>query len=47
VEADRLVVRGDVTFGPRVIVRGAVEIEAEEPRRIEETVLSGDPVPRP
>ena len=41
VEADRLVVRGDVTFGPGVIVRGAVEVEAEEPRRIEQTVLTG------
>jgi UTP--glucose-1-phosphate uridylyltransferase len=47
VEADRLVVRGDVTFGAGVIVRGAVEVEAEEPRRIEETVLSGEPAPRP
>jgi UTP--glucose-1-phosphate uridylyltransferase len=46
VEADRLVVRGDVTFGPGVIVRGAVEVEAAEPARIEETVLSGEPVPR-
>ena len=41
VEAERFVVRGDVTFGPGVVVRGAVEVEAEEPERIERTVLSG------
>ncbi|HEY2160730.1 MAG TPA: UTP--glucose-1-phosphate uridylyltransferase [Solirubrobacteraceae bacterium] len=42
-EADRLVVHGDVTFGPDVIVRGAVEVDAGdgERRRIERTVLAG------
>jgi UTP--glucose-1-phosphate uridylyltransferase len=30
-EADRLVVDGDVTFGADVVVRGAVQLEAEEP----------------
>ncbi|HEY5318190.1 MAG TPA: UTP--glucose-1-phosphate uridylyltransferase [Solirubrobacteraceae bacterium] len=40
-EAERLVVSGDVTFGPGVVVRGAVEVEAQEPRRIEQTVLDG------
>lgn len=34
-EAERLVVHGDVTFGDRVVVRGAVELSAEEPMRIE------------
>ena len=41
-DAERLVVQGDVTFGAGVVVRGAVEIEADEPRRIEDgAVLSG------
>jgi UTP--glucose-1-phosphate uridylyltransferase len=41
-EAERLAVTGDVTFGANVIVRGNVELDAEEPRRIEPgTVLSG------
>jgi UTP--glucose-1-phosphate uridylyltransferase len=40
-EAERLVVRGDVTFGAGVIVRGAVELVAEEPMRLDDgTVLS-------
>jgi UTP--glucose-1-phosphate uridylyltransferase len=34
VGAERLVVHGDVTFGAGVVVRGAVEIEAPEPRVI-------------
>jgi len=34
-EAQRLVVHGDVTFGPGVVVRGAVELTAQEPRRID------------
>ncbi|MEA2213144.1 MAG: UTP--glucose-phosphate uridylyltransferase [Solirubrobacteraceae bacterium] len=39
-EADRLVVHGDVTFGAGVVVRGAVELEAESPRELAaETVL--------
>jgi UTP--glucose-1-phosphate uridylyltransferase len=40
-EAQRLVVHGDVTFGARVVVRGAVELTREEPDRIEDgAVLS-------
>jgi UTP--glucose-1-phosphate uridylyltransferase len=40
-EAERLVVHGDVTFAAGVIVRGSVELEAEEPLRLEPgTVLS-------
>jgi UTP--glucose-1-phosphate uridylyltransferase len=34
-EANRLIVRGDVTFGAGVVVRGAVELEAPEPMRID------------
>jgi UTP--glucose-1-phosphate uridylyltransferase len=34
-EAERLVVHGDVTFGADVRVRGAVELDAEEPTTIE------------
>jgi UTP--glucose-1-phosphate uridylyltransferase len=34
-EAERLVVHGDVTFGAGVVVRGAVEVNAEAPMRIE------------
>jgi len=41
-EAERLVVRGDVTFGERVVVRGSVELEVSEPTRIDDgTVLGG------
>jgi len=41
-EAQRLVVRGDVTFEPNVVIRGSVELAADEPRRIAAgTVLSG------
>ena len=41
-EAERLVVRGDVTFGAGVVVRGAVELDAEEPLAIEDgSVLGG------
>ena len=41
-DAERLVVRGDVTFEGGVVVHGAVEIDAEEPRTIERgTVLEG------
>jgi UTP--glucose-1-phosphate uridylyltransferase len=42
-EAERLVVRGDVTFGPGVVVRGAVEVKAERRARIARTVI---PPPR-
>jgi UTP--glucose-1-phosphate uridylyltransferase len=41
-EAERLVVHGDVTFGAGIIARGDVELETEEPVRIEDgTLLSG------
>ena len=41
-EAERLVVGGDVTFGADVVVRGDVELEVDEPTRIEDgTVLGG------
>ncbi|HWD63527.1 MAG TPA: UTP--glucose-1-phosphate uridylyltransferase, partial [Solirubrobacteraceae bacterium] len=41
-EAQRLVVHGDVTFGRGVIVRGSVELNVEGPERLaDETVLSG------
>jgi UTP--glucose-1-phosphate uridylyltransferase len=41
-EAERLVVRGDITFGADVTVRGSVELNAEEPQRIaDSSVLSG------
>ena len=40
-EAERLVVHGDVIFESGVVVRGAVELSAEEPLRIESgTVLT-------
>jgi UTP--glucose-1-phosphate uridylyltransferase len=41
-DAKRLVVRGDVTFGAGVVVRGAVELEVEEPERIADTTLLGE-----
>jgi UTP--glucose-1-phosphate uridylyltransferase len=41
-EAERLVVRGDVTFGKDVRVRGAVELEAREPIRIDRGTTLGD-----
>jgi UTP--glucose-1-phosphate uridylyltransferase len=41
VEASRLVVRGDVTFGAGVVVRGAVEIGTEEPRSIQAGTMLG------
>jgi UTP--glucose-1-phosphate uridylyltransferase len=41
VHAERFLVRGDVTFGADVVVRGAAEVEAEAPTRIEATVLTG------
>jgi UTP--glucose-1-phosphate uridylyltransferase len=41
-DAERLVVKGDVTFGGGVIVRGSVELRAAEPQRITNgTVLEG------
>jgi UTP--glucose-1-phosphate uridylyltransferase len=41
-DAERLVVHGDVTFGSGVIVRGAVQLDADEPTRVEDgAVLSG------
>jgi UTP--glucose-1-phosphate uridylyltransferase len=42
IEAERLVVRGDITFGAGVAVKGSVELKAEEPQRIaDSSVLSG------
>jgi UTP--glucose-1-phosphate uridylyltransferase len=41
-EAERLIVHGDVTFGRGVRVRGAVELDASEPMRIDPgTTLQG------
>jgi UTP--glucose-1-phosphate uridylyltransferase len=41
-QCERLTVRGDVTFGERVVVRGAVELDADEPRTIPDgSVLEG------
>jgi len=40
-EATRLVVRGDVTFGAGVVVRGEVELDAAEPRQIEPGTVLG------
>jgi UTP--glucose-1-phosphate uridylyltransferase len=41
-EAERLVVAGDVTFGADVAVRGAVELDVDEPTQIDDrTVLGG------
>jgi UTP--glucose-1-phosphate uridylyltransferase len=41
-DAERLVVHGDVTFGREVAVRGAVELDTEEPLRIDDgTILGG------
>jgi UTP--glucose-1-phosphate uridylyltransferase len=40
-QAERLVVRGDVTFGAGVVIRGAVELERDQPDRIDDgSVLS-------
>ena len=42
VDAERLVVRGDVTFGAGVVVRGAVDLSAPSPMRLAPgTVLRG------
>ena len=41
-EAERLLVHGDVTFSRGVRVRGAVELNADEPMRIDpDTTLEG------
>jgi UTP--glucose-1-phosphate uridylyltransferase len=40
-DAERLVVHGDVTFGAEVVVRGDVELDAEQPRRIEDGAVLG------
>ena len=41
-DAERLVVRGDVTFGPGVVVRGDVEIDAAHgPVHLADVVLDG------
>ena len=41
-EASRLVVRGDVTFGRDVIVRGGVDLETEEPTTLADGTVLGD-----
>ena len=42
IDAKRLRVQGDVTFGRDVVVRGEVDVVADEPRRIADgTVLDG------
>ncbi len=41
-EASRLVVHGDVTFGRGVTVRGAVDIETDEPMTIEDETVLGE-----
>ncbi len=41
-EAERLLVHGDVTFGRDIVVRGSVELNAEQPEQLQdETVLAG------
>lgn len=40
-DAERLVVHGEVTFGSGVVVRGEVEIDADEPRLIEDGAVLG------
>jgi UTP--glucose-1-phosphate uridylyltransferase len=35
-DAERLVINGDISFGADVVVRGDVELDTEEPRRIED-----------
>ena len=40
-DAERLVVRGDVTFGAGVVVRGAAQLEVEEPERIADATVLG------
>jgi UTP--glucose-1-phosphate uridylyltransferase len=40
-EAESLAVRGDVTFGERVVVRGVVELQADEPLRVPDGSLLG------
>jgi len=41
-EAARLIVRGDVTFGRGVVVRGAVEIDAPQPMTIPDATVLGE-----
>ena len=42
VECDSFVVRGDVTFGARVVARGDVRLQTDAPRRVEDgTILGG------
>jgi UTP--glucose-1-phosphate uridylyltransferase len=40
-QAERLVVKGDVTFGADVVVRGSVELETDEPMRIDPGTVLG------
>jgi UTP--glucose-1-phosphate uridylyltransferase len=41
-EAERLLVRGDVTFGAGVVVRGTAELDVPEPARIADGTVLGD-----
>ncbi len=41
-QAERLVVHGDVTFGPGVVVQGRAEVETDEPTEIAEGTVLGD-----
>ena len=41
IEAERLVVHGDVTFGAGVVVRGAAELDAAQPLRIDDGAVLG------
>jgi UTP--glucose-1-phosphate uridylyltransferase len=41
-EAERLVVHGDITFAGGVVVRGAAELETDEPMRIDAGTVLGD-----
>jgi UTP--glucose-1-phosphate uridylyltransferase len=44
-EASRLVVRGDVTFGAGVVVRGAADVDAAEPQTLAPGTVLGDVSP--
>jgi UTP--glucose-1-phosphate uridylyltransferase len=41
-QAERLVVKGDVTFGEDVVVKGAVELEVQEPTQIDAGAVLGE-----
>jgi UTP--glucose-1-phosphate uridylyltransferase len=42
IDADRLVVQGDITFGADVAVKGSVELQADEPQRIADGAVLGN-----